>query len=173
MEGRQGKWMSDGNDIPVRQAFPWTAGAGPGIADWYRDTGPWWAQSALALGSTISLDGEARQSGSLLAYYKGLLALRRRHPELVAGDQAVVANDSDSVFSFERSQGARRTLVAVNLAAAPVTFHVAGRDAAPGAKGTSLRGVANGQSVAQGADGSFAVGLEPYGVGIYEVSAAK
>jgi len=170
VEGRQGKWMSDGNDIPVRQAFPWTAGAGPGVAAWYGDTGPWWTQSALATGSTISLDGEARSPDSLLSYYKWLIALRRRHPELVAGDQAIVANDSDSVFSFERFQGARRTLVAVNLAGAPATFHVAASDAAPGAKNASLRGVANGESVALGADGSFTIKLEAYGVRIYGVS---
>ena len=40
MEGRQLKDTgSDANDIPVREAFPWTATIGPGMAVWYKGTG--------------------------------------------------------------------------------------------------------------------------------------
>jgi glycosidase len=173
VEGRQGHWMSDGNDIPVRQAFPWTVGAGPGIAAWYRDTGPWWAQSALALGSSISLDREAGRPGSLLSYYKALIALRRTHPELVSGDQAIAENDSASVFSFVRSDGAHQILVAANLAGSPVTAHVRIGGAAPAPRSASLHDVFTGGLVARGADGGFAVTLQGYGVSIDEVSAGN
>jgi len=174
MEGRQFRgWNSDANDIPVREAFPWTATVGPGMAVWYRDTGPWWTQSPLAKGGYISLEAEAKEPDSLLAYYKGLIALRRTHPELVSGDQAILADDNDRVFVFERFGGARRTLVAVNLSGAPATARVAASDAAPSQPNAVLRNAVTGDAVARGGDGSFAVALQAYGVGIFEVSPAK
>ena len=172
--GEQGKqfrgWNSDANDIPVREAFPWTATVGPGMAVWYRDTGPWWTQSPLAKSGYISLEAEAKEPGSLLAYYKGLVALRRAHPELVSGDQVIVTDDNGSVFMFERFDGTRRSLVAVNLSDAPVTARVAASDAAPSQPNAVLRNAVTGDAMARGGDGSFAVALQPYGVGIFEVS---
>jgi hypothetical protein len=77
MEGRQFRgWNSDANDIPVREAFPWTSAVGPGMAVWYKDSGPWWTQSPLARGGYVSLEAEAKDPGSLLAYYRGLIARR-------------------------------------------------------------------------------------------------
>lgn len=174
MEGRQFRgWNSDANDIPVREAFPWTATVGPGMAVWYRGTGPWWTQSPLAKGGYISLEAEAKEPDSLLAYYKGLVALRRAHPELASGDQVIVADDSDSVFMFERFDRTRRALVAVNLSSTQVTARVAAGDAAPSRPNSVLRNAVTGAVVARGADGSFAVALQPYGVGIFEVSPAN
>jgi glycosidase len=172
MEGRQFRgWNSDANDIPVREAFPWTATVGPGMAVWYRDSGPWWTQSPLAKGGYPSLEAEANDPGSLLAYYKGLIALRRSHPELVSGDQAILADDNDRVFVFERIGGARRTLVAVNLSGAPATARVAALDAAAAPR-AALRNTATGETLARGGDGNYALALQPYGVGIFEVSPA-
>ena len=174
MQGRQYRgWNSDANDIPVREAFPWTATVGPGMAVWYRDSGPWWTQSPLAKGGYLSLEAEAKDPGSLLAYYKGLIALRRAHPELVSGDQAILADDNESVLVFERFSGAGRILVAVNLSDAPATARVAAREAAPAPGPGLLREIATGGALAPGGDGRFAIALAPYGVGIYEVSPAR
>jgi len=174
MEGRQFRgWGSDANDIPVREAFPWTANVGPGMAVWYKDSGPWWTQSPLARGGYLSLEAEAKDPGSLLAYYKGLIALRKAHPELVSGDQAILADDNDRVFVFERFGGARRTLVAVNLSDAPATARVAAGEAAPPPGAVLLRGAATGEALARGGDGTFPVALGPYGVGIFEVVPAE
>jgi glycosidase len=171
MEGRQFHgWNSDANDIPVREAFPWTETVGPGMAVWYKDSGPWWTRSPLEKGGYVSLEAEAKDPGSLLAYYKGLIALRRTHPELVSGDQAILADDNDRVFVFERFSGARRTLVAVNLSNAPATARVAASEAAPAPQAALLRNAATGDALARGGDGSFAIALQPYGVGIFEVS---
>jgi glycosidase len=173
MEGfKASDWNSDANDIPQREAFPWTAALGPGIAVWYKDTGPWWNLSALARGASVSLEREAGIPDSLLSYYKWLIALRRGHPELISGDQAIVANDSASVFSFVRSDGSRRILVAVNLSADQATAHVKAADVAPSG-GASLRSVASGDVTARGADGSFAIALPGYGICIDEVSAGN
>jgi glycosidase len=170
MEGRQFRgWNSDANDIPVREAFPWTSAVGPGMAVWYKDSGPWWTQSPLARGGYVSLEAEAKDPGSLLAYYRGLIALRRTHPELVSGEQAVVADDNDRVFMFERFSGARRTLVAVNLSSAPATARVAAGGAALAPRAALLREVTTGDKLACGGDGSFTLALQPYGVGIFEV----
>jgi glycosidase len=141
------------------------------MAVWYRDSGPWWTQSPLAKGGYPSLEAEANDPGSLLAYYKGLIALRRSHPELVSGDQAILADDNDRVFVFERIGGARRTLVAVNLSGAPATARVAALDAAAAPR-AALRNTATGETLARGGDGNYALALQPYGVGIFEVSPA-
>lgn len=170
MEGRQFRgWKSDANDIPVRQAFPWTATVGPGIAVWYKDTGPWWNQSALAMGTSVSLDAEQGRPDSLLSYYKGLIALRRSHPEFVTGDQAIVGNDSAAVFSFVRFDAGRRDLVAVNLSGAPVTVHIPAPAVSP-AGAAALRSLTSAEVVARGADGGFTLGLPAYGVSIDQVS---
>jgi glycosidase len=160
---------SDANDIAQREAFPWTATLGPGIAVWYKDSGPWWNLSALARGASVSLDRESALPDSLLNYYKWLIALREGHPELVSGDQALVPNDSPSVFSFVRFDGARRMLVAVNLSADQAAAHVKAADVAPNG-GASLRSVTSGDVTPRGADGAFAVVLPGYGVCIDEVS---
>ena len=168
MEGRQvHEWKSDANDIPQREAFPWTAGVGPGIAVWYKDTGPWWTQSAAAKGGGVSLEAEAGRPDSLLSYYKLLTRLRREHRELATGDQAIVANDSASVFSFVRFDGARRALIAVNLSAAPVIAHVSCGDIIPD-RGAPLWNVMTGGLTARDPDGSFALPLEGYGVCVDE-----
>jgi len=170
MEGwKASDWNSDANDIPQREAFPWTATVGPGVAVWYKDSGPWWNLSALAMGSSMSLDREAVLPDSLLNYYKWLIALRRGHPELVSGEQAIVANDSASIFSFERFDGPRRIFVAVNLSADQATAHVKAADVAP-AGDASLRSLASGDVVARGADGTFTIALKGYGIRIDEVS---
>jgi hypothetical protein len=74
------------------------------------------------------------------------------------------------VFVFERFSGARRTLVAVNLSNAPATARVAASEAAPAPQAALLRNAATGDALARGGDGSFAIALQPYGVGIFEVS---
>jgi len=173
MEGKQFQaWKSDANDIPVREAFPWTATVTRGVAVWYKDTGPWWTQSALANGRGPSLESETNSPDSVYSYYKRLLALRKTHPELVTGDQSVVKNDSDSVFSFVRFEGDRRTVVAINLSEKPVTAQLAASEATPDSRAV-LHNPMTDKAVTRSADGDFAVTLADYGVGIYEVSEAK
>ena len=95
MKGRQNKtWGTDANDIPVREAFEWTAkGESPGSATWYQGTDAWWTDRYAKDGDGISVEEEARDPASLLSFYRRLLALRRARPELVSGDERVVATD--------------------------------------------------------------------------------
>jgi len=166
MGGRQLKGTgSDANDIPVREAFPWTATVRPGMAVWYRGKGVWWDQSPIKRGGYPSLEAEADRPDSILAYYKYLVALRRANPELAAGDQTIVENDSPDVFSFVRSDGTRRALVAVNLAERPLAVHVA----AASPRSATLRNLATGEVLDPGPDGTFAIPLQEFGVGIFEI----
>lgn len=173
VEGRQLKNTgSDANDIPVREAFPWTAATGPGMAVWYKGTGVWWTQSPIARGGYPSLEAEVKEPDSILSYYKYLIALRRANPELVTGDQAIVGNDSADVFSFARFDGTRRALITVNLAERPLTVRVDAGEASAGSRSAALRNVATGELVARGADGRFAIPLQEYGVGVFEIVSA-
>ena len=161
---------SDGGDIPRRQAFPWTAQVGPGTAVWYKDSGPWWNQSALALGHSVSLEEEQRRPDSIFSFYRALLALRRSGPELINGTQVIVENDRAHVFSFLRSAGTQRTLVAVNLADAPVTVHLTPANPAGGAAGRAWSSrLGSAAPTGQGA-GRVEVTLPAYGIGIYSDS---
>src|SRR5690606_9630206 len=57
MRGSAGQYgPTDGNEIPVREAFEWYADTtGPGMALWYRNTGPWWTDSRLRPNDGISV----------------------------------------------------------------------------------------------------------------------
>jgi glycosidase len=158
---------SDGGDIPRRQAFPWTAQVGPGTAVWYKDSGPWWNQSALALGNSVSLEEESRRTDSIFATYRSLLALRRAHPELIYGAQILVENDSAHVFSFLRRAGTRQTLVAVNLADTPVTVQLNPGDSAGAASPGPWRNLLASDPLTEKGGGRVAVTLPAYGIGLY------
>ncbi|HLA54519.1 MAG TPA: alpha-amylase family glycosyl hydrolase [Flavobacterium sp.] len=119
MKGEQKQMgITDGNDIPVREAFDWYAsGEGTGMANWYKNTGPWWDQRNQKPNDGISLEEETKNDQSLFHFYKELLALRKHHPGLQTGDYAAAANNNDSVFSFLRTNGNEKYLVLVNLSA--------------------------------------------------------
>ena len=173
MMGRQLKNTgSDANDIPVREAFPWTATIGPGMAVWYKGTGAWWTQSPLKKGGYLSLEFEVSKPDSIFSYYKYLIALRKANPELITGEQTIIENDNNNVLSFIRSDGAHRILVTVNLAETAGTAHVNASEASLGSPNATLRNIITGPAVARGVDGKIAITLPGFGVGIFEISTA-
>jgi glycosidase len=165
MKGRQSTaWGSDANDIPVREAFEWThRGDSPGTATWYRDTGAWWTGRYAKDGDGISVEEQERDSTSLLAFYRRLLALRRARPELVSGDERVVATDRPDVLAVLRAATGHASLVLVNLADTAATV-VVQRDSLPRMlSGSPLRDLLFGRS--DRTSGSpLQVGLPPFGV---------
>jgi alpha-glucosidase len=66
----------------------------------------------------INVAIEADEPGSMLSLYRRLIDLRRRRPELTAGDWRALAADGD-VLVYTRSCGKSRVLVALNLGATP------------------------------------------------------
>jgi glycosidase len=132
MKGRQWKaWGSDANDIPVREAFEWTAkGDSAGSATWYRESGAWWTDRYARDGDGISVEEQERDPASLLSFYRRLLALRRARPELVSGDERVVATDRQNVLAVLHTTAGHASLLLVNLGDSAATV-VVPRDSLP------------------------------------------
>ncbi|AXB79146.1 alpha-amylase family glycosyl hydrolase [Novosphingobium sp. P6W] len=61
-----------------------------------------------------SVAAQQGDTGSMLAHYRKLLALRREYPALAIGDYLGVAVQDD-VLAFERRHGKERLLIALNL----------------------------------------------------------
>jgi len=112
-----GKFGStDGNDIPVREAFEWyKAVEGQGMAMWYKNTGPWWDQTQLKNNDGISLEEQKADPNSLWKFYKALLALRNTNSAIQTGSFQFLDNDNDQVLSFSRWDDSQAILVLINL----------------------------------------------------------
>ncbi|MCL1635718.1 alpha-amylase family glycosyl hydrolase [Luteimonas sp. SX5] len=107
--------MSDSAHIPLREAMRWNADLdAPGSAIWYKSDKPWWNQRYNRSGDGVSVQEEG-QAGSLHAWYRQLLALRRTRPELRNGTQRIVCGDDSPVICVLRESGAARSLLLVNL----------------------------------------------------------
>jgi glycosidase len=74
---------------------------------------PW--ETAQADSLTINVDGEMRETGSLLSYYRRLLQERAKHSALRDGDLEPVETGSDAVLAYIRRDSTDAVLVAVNL----------------------------------------------------------
>jgi glycosidase len=165
MTGKQIKdQSSDGGDIPLREAFPWTAQVSPGMAVWYKNSGPWWDLSPLATGRGVSLESQLGKPDSLLATYQSLLALRRSHPAFVTGAQNIVENDNPHVLTFERVAGNDRVLVSINLSDEPANARVTM------ATGGALRGVLDRETIPTDESGHATVPLGAYGVRVFTIT---
>jgi alpha-amylase len=107
---------TDGNDIPIREAFDWYAsGEGKGMANWYKGTDEWWTKRQQQPNDGISLEEEKKNPGSLWNFYRDVLALRKKHPALRTGKYEKAVNGNDSVLSFFRTNEKGKYLVIVNL----------------------------------------------------------
>jgi glycosidase len=164
MKGRQSSaWGSDANDIPVREAFKWTRNVeDSGSAIWYRGSGAWWTNRFNRDGDGISVAEERSDSNSLLSFYRRLLALRRSRPDILHGDERVVATDQPEVLAIVRSTPEAASLLLVNLSDRPVTALVA-RDSLPASLGSSLRDLIANRPV-PGSRTTLRVPLEPFGI---------
>jgi len=121
MRGKKGPAEnSDAPDIPRREAFRWQADlAAPGSATWYRNLERVWAPRTNRSHDGVSVEEQERVPGSLLNWYRQLIALRRARPELTSGAQTFTCAAQSPVLCVLRSDGARRTLLLVNLSATP------------------------------------------------------
>lgn len=108
--------LSDGIQIPSREAFRWTADLqAPGSAIWYQGNQPWWTKRYNRSNDGVSLEEEEKQPDSLYHWYRTLLALRQARPELREGSQRILCDDDTAMLCILREEGGRRTLLLVNL----------------------------------------------------------
>ena len=110
--------MTDGNDIPRREAFEWfRSGDGKGMALWYKNTGAWWVNTNVKPNDGVSLEEEEGNNASIFNFYKTIIKLRQNNSALSSGSYMTAGNNNDHVFSFIRENGTNKVLVAVNLSA--------------------------------------------------------
>jgi glycosidase len=165
MKGRQMKGLTDGNDIPIREAFEWTrSGKGKGMALWYKDTGPWWDSTNIKANDGISFEEQKDDPGSLWNHYKKLLQLKKSKPAL-SGNYATISNDNDRVFSFLRSRGSQRVLVVVNLSEQKQNVSVKVRSEP---SGRSAKGLWRKEDILL-SNGDLKLELQPYGIQVFEL----
>ena len=108
--------ITDANEIPYREAFEWTKDKdSPGMAYWYRNSGPWWETSTVKSNDGISVEEQETEPNSLLNTYKALISLRKKYPILIHGQYQSLPNESKSIVSFYRLHENKKALVLVNL----------------------------------------------------------
>ncbi|MCA1196904.1 DUF3459 domain-containing protein [Sphingomonas sp. R647] len=98
-----------------RTPFPWDDSPYAGFST----SEPW-----LPLNSdwpTRNVSTQRDQPGSMLSLYRNLLALRRAHAALATGDIALHETTGD-LLAYDRIDGRRRLLVALNLGDGPVAI---------------------------------------------------
>lgn len=116
MRGRQGKWGSDGNDIPIRLGYRWGATLNsPGTPLWYKDTGPWWSKQFSSDHDGRSLAEQDKDPKSLLNWYRRLIEIRKSSPALSTGSQTLMAIPNDDVVGVVRVEGGDSVAVIANL----------------------------------------------------------
>jgi len=115
-DGGFGKFgETDGNDIPMREAFEWYSTVdGPGMAIWYKNSGPWWEQTSLKDNDGISVEEQLNDSASLLNFYKRIIEIRKSNKAFTKGQQVFIDNSSDSVITFCRWHNNEVFLLAFN-----------------------------------------------------------
>ncbi|MFH0759973.1 MAG: alpha-amylase family glycosyl hydrolase [Bacteroidota bacterium] len=119
MRGVKLEVASDGDQIPRREAFEWYRSTeGPGMAHWYKDSGPWWTARTGKSNDGISLEEEKSDPQSLWNFYKKLISVRKSHHAILGGDLRIIKNDNPGVVSFARTLDQKNILVVINLTGA-------------------------------------------------------
>ncbi len=166
MKGTKLNGKTDGNDIPIREAFKWNAaGEGQGMALWYKGTGEWWDNRSNKANDGISVEEEEKDPNSLYNYYKKLLYLRRIEPAFTTGVYENIPNTSEHVLSFTRTSKSGQVLVVVNLSDTEEFALLEGNDRVSLNK---LRVISGNEKIGF-ARGGRGVTVPAYGVQVYKV----
>ncbi|NNC76181.1 MAG: DUF3459 domain-containing protein, partial [Acidimicrobiia bacterium] len=96
-----------------RTPMQWTAAPQAGFTD-----GQPWLPVHPNHREGISVAAQRHDPGSLLTWYRTLMALRRSHPAIAIGDYRPLSTEAEPVLVFERLTDTDRVVVAVNFTAA-------------------------------------------------------
>jgi len=165
MTGASGKFGgTDANEIPDREAFEWyKSDQGKGMAYWYKLKGPWKAQyNEDKPDDGISLEEEKGDPNSLWNFYHTMIGLRKSNPAIINGTYKTLVNNNDQVYSFERTAGDKKVIVAVNLSDKS-------QDAAIQSTAKNLKNLYGNAKAVNGSN-SIAVTLPAYGVEVWAVN---
>ena len=113
--------------------------------------------------ATHNVETELKDPGSILNFYKRILALRHSNPALIEGAYVPLNQDDPNVLSYLRTYKGKAVLVALNMssAAQKITFDLAQQ----GFSGAKLKPLA--ASEAEAVDSG--VSLQPFGAFVGEV----
>jgi alpha-amylase len=171
MTGNSGKFgPTDANEIPDREAFEWyKSDEGKGMAFWYKLKGPWKDQfNNDRPNDGISLEEEQADPNSLLNFYRELTALRKSNPVIIHGAYKTLLNSSDEIYSFERHEGTKKVIVAVNLSDKNqvVAIQLTGKET----RANTLHGITKASIIVKPyAPNAMTVNMPPYGIEVWSV----
>ncbi len=158
---------TDANDIPQREAFEWyKSDSGPGMALWYRNTGPWWDSTNLKPNDGISLEEEKNDPNSLWNFYKAIIGVRQSNAALATGKYQTLPNDNNYVFSFLRYAGNKSVAVVINLsnASQQTTIDFSSNKIKP----AGIRSL-YGKEKATVSNNNLSVSLSPYSISVWQI----
>ena len=78
---------------------------------------------------TVNVKSESHEKGSMLDYYKKLIALRRESPAILNGEQKMLnTSDDKHVLAYSRGEGAGKVIVLCNFSGDAQTVSITGMD---------------------------------------------
>jgi glycosidase len=96
----------------------------------FSETKPWYLLSSDDL--SLSVAEQEKDPESVLNWYKGLIALRKKHPALSQGLMQVVPTDETALLAFKRAVENETILVLANMGNKVLTFDAYGVDVLTG-----------------------------------------
>ena len=75
---------------------------------------PWILMSA-AFREEITVEAQQKAEDSILAFYKTLIAMRKKYPVIAKGEISFLATETDKVFAYQRTLGEQKLVVFCNL----------------------------------------------------------
>jgi glycosidase len=116
MKGEKIEGLDDGNDIPRREAFRWFKDwKKKGMAVWYKIPGrEFWEDAGVKLDDGTALEEQRNDPSSLYAFYKKMIAIRKKTPALQSGEAVELDSKDENVLAFGRKLSGS-CVVIVNL----------------------------------------------------------
>jgi alpha-glucosidase len=116
---RRASWLFPWwNRDQARGPMPWRPGPGAGFT-----TGTPWLPLPPDMDSR-NVERQSAEPGSVLAWYRGVLALRRATPALQRGTQALLDPRDANVLAYTRELEGESVLVALNFGSTEATIEV-------------------------------------------------
>lgn len=111
--GEKLEGLTDGNDIPMREAFRWYKDwTKKGMAVWYKVpkitkssylTDEFWANAYVKNDDGTTLEEQKGNASSLWNYYKKIIAIRKANSALQSGDTIVTDTKDKELLAFVRT----------------------------------------------------------------------